>query len=283
MSRCPGPHGEETCSEGEWLAGPNNGRGGPFSNDALDGCERDVRSRLTFCAAEDIDCWATGPLTVGRWADTHRGSTARTGAKAVSVLRSFYGHAITQGIAADNPATEPARGRVGNTPATRVTTRECAAAIRSAADLYRGPEPEPERARLYAYLLIVGLRPGQICDLLVQARHTGRHRNTWDVPASPRKAAAPASSSSPAKSPAPSVNTCPTAHLPAPPNTPDRSSRNGRALDRESTARRLLHAVLAAGDPETLPARLTGDEIAHTPADPRPFTVTDARPETRTS
>lgn len=49
----------------DWLAGPNNGRGGPFSSDALDGYERDVRSWLTFCAAEDIDCWATGPSPSG--------------------------------------------------------------------------------------------------------------------------------------------------------------------------------------------------------------------------
>lgn len=164
----------------DWLAYPNNGRGGLFSNDALDGYARDVRSWLTFCVAEDIDCWATGPLAVGRWADTRRGSTARTRAKAVSVLRSFYGYAIAQGLAADNPATEAVRGRVGNTPATRVTTRECAAAIRSAADRYRGSEPE--RARLFVYLLLAGLRPGQICDLLIQARHTEQHRNTWDVP-----------------------------------------------------------------------------------------------------
>ncbi|MFC9620070.1 tyrosine-type recombinase/integrase [Streptomyces sp. NPDC056930] len=266
----------------DWLAGPNNGRGGPFSNDALDGYERDVRSWLTFCAAEDIDCWATGPLTVGRWADTHRGSTARTRAKAVSVLRSFYGYAITQGIAADNPATEAVRGRVGNTPTTRVTTRECAAAIRSAADRYRGPEPE--RARLFVYLLLAGLRPGQICDLLIQARHTEQHRSTWDVPqkgggtrllAFPREITGAVDEYLPHRTHrAPAGSTQHTGPL--------LTSRNGRALDRESTARRLLRAVLAAGDPEILPARLTGDEIAHTPEDLRPFTVTDARPASRT-
>ncbi|MGR4883972.1 hypothetical protein ACIPUC_31765 [Streptomyces sp. LARHCF249] len=111
-------------------------------------------------------------------------------ARAASAIRSYYAH-CEDALGATSWRLPPRSRLVGIVPTTNqpTLTRDQMEALRSAADMYRGPMPE--RARLAVYLTLAGLRPGQSIGLsLLQIQQDNQHHPTWRLPAKNNSASA---------------------------------------------------------------------------------------------
>ncbi|MEU6362216.1 tyrosine-type recombinase/integrase [Streptomyces albidoflavus] len=213
-----------------------------------------------------IGAFKAQPSHVKTWLDM-RGGAVRTRALRQSALTAFYAYAQHFGHTDADPALVQLRGRPHDEPETPKLSEGQIHLLRWGADRLQGPAPA--RDRLFAYLMLGGLRSRQITEFELTGVIFEQHRmvgKVWQKGGGTRLYAFPDE-----------IRAAVRAYLPErtwrPPSSGEEHgpllvTYRGNRMDSNTTPRTIVKAVVdgarACPDPDApeLPARITPDMVA---------------------